>query len=411
VLNGGEQRAFGTAASPQVAERVLRQGRTWNDRAYVVNDWYVSAYEPIRNGENEIVGMLHVGMLQDVFNETRDRVIISFFAIATFGFLAIILTTYIMIRRITNPLVHMAGVARRITAGRFDQEVFTDLPGELGFLAESFNTMQFSLREMHADLEEWASTLEDKVAQRTEELVRMQARVAQAEHLASLGMLSAGVAHEINNPLGGILALTSLALEDTPPEDPRHENLQEVVRQTERCRNIVKGLLEFSRQSSSDQEPVDINEVLVKTLNLIESQALFFNVEVVREWQQDMPPVEGDRSELQQVFMNLIVNAVQSMSEKGVIRLATRYDEAADQVEVSVADTGRGIPRELIDRIFDPFFTTKASGQGTGLGLSIAYGIITKHGGTIVVESELGAGTRFTVRFPASRLVASEGMG
>jgi len=408
VAGPGGGRAIGTLASPEVAGRVLGEGLTWNGRARVVNDWYVSAYEPIRNSRSQVVGMLHVGILQQVFSETRDRVIISFFAIASIGFLIIILTTWVLIRRITNPLVHMAAVARRITTGRFDQEVFTDLPGELGFLAESFNAMQFSLREMHADLEDWAATLEEKVAQRTEELVRMQARVAQSEHLASLGMLSAGVAHEINNPLGGILALTALALEDTPPEDPRHENLEEVVRQTERCRNIVKGLLEFSRQSETHQEPVDITDVLIKTLSLIESQALFFNVQVVREWQEDLPPVEGDRSELQQVFMNLVVNAVQSMAEKGTIRIITRYDQAADQVEVAVADDGRGIPRELIDRIFDPFFTTKASGQGTGLGLSIAYGIITKHGGTIAVESEIEVGTRFTVRFPAKHLAGSE---
>jgi len=133
-------------------------------------------------------------------------------------------------------------------------------------------------------------------------------------------------------------------------------------------------------------------------------------VNPVREWQQDLSPVEGDRSELQQVFMNLIVNAVQSMAEKGTIRIGTRSDASTDQVEVSVADTGRGIPRELVDRIFDPFFTTKASGQGTGLGLSIAYGIITKHGGTIAVESELGEGIRFTVRFP-TRLDPSEAGG
>ena len=409
VAGAGGARAIGTLASPQVARRVLGEGLTWNDRVYVVNDWYVSAYEPIRNSRNQVVGMLHVGILQQVFSETRDRVIFSFFAIASIGFLLIILTTWILIRRITNPLVHMAAVAQRITTGRFDHEVFTDLPGELGVLAESFNVMQFSLREMHADLEEWAATLEEKVAQRTEELVRMQTRVAQAEHLASLGMLSAGVAHEINNPLGGILALTSLTLEDTPPEDARHENLEEVVRQTERCRNIVKGLLEFSRQSDTHQEPVDINEVLVKTLNLIESQALFFNVEVVREFQQDLPAVDGDRSELQQVFMNLIMNAVQSM-EKGTIRIGTRIDPAADQVEVSVADTGHGIPRELLDRVFDPFFTTKASGKGTGLGLSIAYGIITKHGGTIAVESELAVGTRFTIRFPALQPAGTEAL-
>ncbi|NJD09244.1 MAG: HAMP domain-containing protein [Gemmatimonadetes bacterium] len=401
-------RAIGTVASAEVSRRVLQEGRTWNDRAYVVSDWYVSAYEPIRNARHQVIGMLYVGMLQSVFTQTRDRVILLFLVIAGMGFLAIIFTTYYMIRRVTKPLVDMAAVARRITTGRFDQEVFTDLPGELGVLGESFNAMQFSLREMHADLEDWASTLEDKVAQRTEELVRMQARVAQSEHLASLGMLSAGVAHEINNPLGGILALTSLTLEDIPSENPCRENLEEVVRQAERCRNIVKGLLEFSRQSETHREPVDINDVLARTLNLIESQALFFNVDVVREWQLDLPAVEGDRSELQQVFMNLIVNAVQSMAEKGTIRIRTRYDQAADQVEVRVSDTGHGIPRELIARIFDPFFTTKASGQGPGLGLSIAYGIVTKHGGTIAVESEPGVGTSFTIRFPATDAAAPE---
>jgi two-component system NtrC family sensor kinase len=395
------KRAIGTLASAEVAERVLAQGGVWNDRAFVVNDWYVSAYEPIRDGRGAIIGMLHVGILHSMFTAIRDRVIISFFAIATLGFLSIILTTYFMIRSVTRPLVQMAAISRRITSGHFDQHVRTDLPGELGFLAENFNAMQVSLQQMHADLEDWGRTLEEKVAQRTEELIRMRARVAQSEHLASLGMLSAGVAHEINNPLGGILALTCLTLEDLPPDDPRRENLDEVVRQTERCRDIVKGLLEFSRQSELHRERVDLNEVLARTLALVENQALFFNVTVVREWQEDLPPVAGDSSELQQVFMNLIVNAVLAMDEKGTVTLCTGFDAVSDEVEVRVADNGRGIPPDVIDRIFDPFFTTKASGQGTGLGLSIVYGIVTKHEGSITVDSEPGRGTTFTVRFPA----------
>lgn len=395
-------RATGTLASREVADAVLNEGRTWNDRAFVVDKWYVSAYEPIRNGQGTIIGMLHVGILNDLFAATRDRVLISFYVIAFIGFLAIIAATYLIIRRITNPLVHMAIAARRITAGRFDTEVRSDLPGEIGLLAESFNRMLASLRQMRADLEEWGRTLEEKVEHRTEELVGMRARVAQAEHLASLGMLSAGVAHEINNPLGGILALTSLTLEDTPAEDPRHENLVEVVRQTERCRAIVKGLLEFSRQSDTEQERVDLNEVLARTLNLIEKQALLFNVRVERHWQTDLPPVLGDRSELQQVFMNLIINAVQAMREQGTIALETSHDVTTDEVVVRVRDTGSGIPATAIDRVFDPFFTTKDSGQGTGLGLSIAYGIITKHGGDIDVESTVGQGSCFTVRLPVA---------
>jgi two-component system NtrC family sensor kinase len=397
------RRAAGTLASDEVADAVLADGRTWNDRAFVVDKWYVSAYEPIRNSTGTIIGMLHVGILNDLFAATRDRVLISFYVIAFIGFLAIIAATYLIIRRITDPLVHMAVAARRITEGRFDMEVPSDQPGEVGVLAESFNRMLESLRQMRADLEEWGRTLEEKVEHRTEELVGMRARVTQAEHLASLGMLSAGVAHEINNPLGGILALTSLTLEDTPPADPRRENLEEVVRQTERCRAIVKGLLEFSRQPiSTEQERVDLHEVLEKTLSLIENQALLFNVHVERVWHDDLPPVMADRSELQQVFMNLVINAVQAMREQGTITLETEHDVAADEAVVRVRDTGAGIPMEAIDRIFDPFFTTKASGQGTGLGLSIAYGIVKKHGGDIEVESAVGKGTCFTVRFPVS---------
>lgn len=397
------RRAGGTLASDEVAEAVLADGHTWNDRAFVVDKWYVSAYEPIRNSAGTIIGMLHVGILNDLFAATRDRVLISFYAIAFIGFLGIIAATYLIIRRITDPLVHMAVAARRITEGRFDMEVPSDQPGEVGVLAESFNRMLESLRQMRADLEEWGRTLEEKVEHRTEELVGMRARVTQAEHLASLGMLSAGVAHEINNPLGGILALTSLTLEDTPPADPRRENLEEVVRQTERCRAIVKGLLEFSRQPiSTEQERVDLQEVLEKTLSLIENQALLFNVHVERHWHDDLPAVMADRSELQQVFMNLVINAVQAMREQGTITLETEHDVAADEVVVRVRDTGAGIPMEAIDRIFDPFFTTKASGQGTGLGLSIAYGIVKKHGGDIEVESVVGQGTCFTVRFPVS---------
>ncbi len=249
---------------------------------------------------------------------------------------------------------------------------------------------------MKGDLEEWGRTLEEKVRERTEELVAMQARVAQSERLASVGMLAAGVAHEINNPLGGILALSSLAVEDMKPDDPARPNLEEVVRQTERCRDIVKGLLEFSRQSRAGTEAVNVNEVLEGTLSLVGGQAQFFNIEIVRDWDPAIPQVLADRSQLQQVFTNLLVNAAQAMDERGTITLSTRYSPSDGHVEIRVADTGRGIPAEMIDRIFDPFFTTKESGKGTGLGLSIVYGIVTKHGGTT-----------FTVRFPAAEAPAA----
>jgi len=232
--------------------------------------------------------------------------------------------------------------------------------------------------------------------------------VAQSERLASLGMLAAGVAHEVNNPLGGILALTGLTIEDLPKDDPHRENLEEVIRQTERCRDIVKGLLEFSRQSKGNTEAVDLNKVLQDTLSLIGKQALFFNINVVCQLEPELPPVVADRSQFQQVFINILMNAVQAMNERGTITIMTRHKSADHSVEVAISDTGKGIPPEDIDRIFDPFFTTKEGGRGTGLGLSIAYGIVTTHGGSICVQSEAGKGSTFTIRIPAAVAVRSE---
>jgi two-component system NtrC family sensor kinase len=396
------ERAVGTRAPAEVRDAVLEQGAIWRGRAFVVKDWYISEYAPIRNYAGDAVGMLSVGILESTYTAIRDRVILSFFGIATIGFLLIIGITYYMIRNIIRPIGEMVGATRNIIAGRFDQEVRSDSPSEIALLAQSFNAMLKSLRQMKGDLEEWGRTLEEKVKQRTEELVAMQARVAQSERLASLGMLAAGVAHEVNNPLGGILALTVLSVEDMREDDPNRENLEEVVRQTERCRDIVRGLLEFSRQSKGNTEPVDLNAVLEDTLSLVGKQAMFFNIHVVERLDPQLPPVLADRSQFQQVFMNILMNAVQAMDERGTITIMTRHEAVADSVEVAISDTGHGIPPEQIDRIFDPFFTTKASGQGTGLGLSIAYGIVTTHRGTISVQSEVGIGSTFTIRMPVA---------
>ena len=405
VTTTAGHRAIGTRAPREVSDAVLKHGEIWRGRAFIVKDWYISEYAPIRNYAGQAVGMLSVGILENTYTGIRNRVILSFMNIALSGFLLILGITYYMIGNITRPIGEMVAATRNIIAGRFDQEVRSNSPGEIALLAESFNAMLKSLRQMKADLEEWGRTLEEKVKQRTEELVAMQARVAQSERLASLGMLAAGVAHEINNPLGGILSLTALTVEDMPQDDPNRENMAEVIRQTERCRDIVRGLLEFSRQSKGNFEPVDLNKVLQDTLSLLETQALFFNIEVVWNLDPELPRVMADRSQFQQVFMNILVNAVQAMNERGAITLATSYDRSGKSVEVAISDTGQGIPTEQIDRIFDPFFTTKESGHGTGLGLSIAYGIVTTHRGTISVESEPAKGSTFTIRMPVEEEV------
>jgi two-component system NtrC family sensor kinase len=404
VMTSGGERAVGTRVSEQVYDRVLGRGEESSGRAFVVNDWYISGYEPIRNLEGKIIGILYVGLLEKAYTSIRDQVILSFFGIATVGFLFIIGITYYEIRSITRPLGEMAAATREIAAGRFDREVHAHSAGEIALLAESFNTMVRSLRQMRSDLEEWGRTLEEKVKQRTEELAAIQARVAQSDRLASLGKLSAGVAHEINNPLGAIMSLTALTLEDLTNEDPNRENLAEVIRQTERCRDIVRGLLEFARQSEVYMEPADLNKILLDTLALVERQSMFFNINVVKDWDPELPPVMADRSQLQQVFTNILMNAVQAMEERGTVTIVTRHLRAERIVEVRITDTGCGISEDKIGRIFDPFFTTKASGQGTGLGLSIAYGIVTSHGGNITAQSEAGKGSTFIIRLPAAAL-------
>jgi two-component system NtrC family sensor kinase len=396
-------RAVGTRVSAPVRAAVLERGLPWRDRAFVVNDWYITAYDPIRNLKGDVIGILYVGVLEAGYAAIRNRVILSFFALATVGFLLIIGITYVMISNMTRPIGEMVAATQNITAGRLDQEVQADAQGELALLADSFNTMLASLRQMRADLEEWGRTLEVKVAERTDQVMEMQVRVAQSERLASLGMLAAGVAHEVNNPLGGILALTALTLEDLPADHPDRHNLEVVVRQTERCRDIVKGLLDFSRQSDATMEQLEINAVLDQTLALVGQQASFLNVKVVRDLTPDLPPVTGDRSQIQQVILNILVNAVQAMGERGTLTLTTHPGAGGREVEIRIADTGCGIPPDVIDRIFDPFFTTKQGGQGTGLGLAIAYGIVTRHRGHISVQSEVGRGTTFTIRLPAAR--------
>lgn len=394
------ERAIGTRISAEVAEAVLTRGVRWTSRAFVVNDWYISEYEPIKDYNGKTVGILYVGLLEKAYTSIRNKVIFTFMIVATLGFFIIVGISYLITRSITKPLSEMVSVTQSIATGDLDRRIVVKSKDEIGLLALSFNKMVASLQRMRGELEDWANTLEQKVKARTEELAAMQNTLVQSQRLASLGKLAAGIAHEINNPLGGILVLSSLVLEDLKEPDPHRENLQEVIKQTMRCRDIVKGLLQFSRQEEGRTEYVKVNTILNSTLSLIEKQALFHNVEVIKNFDPELPEVLGDGSQLQQVFMNIVLNAVQAMKEIGVLTITTCLDPKNDMVVIEIADTGPGIPDDIIDRIFDPFFTTKEVGEGTGLGLSIAYGIITKHHGRMTVKSKVGEGAIFTIKLP-----------
>ena len=235
-------------------------------------------------------------------------------------------------------------------------------------------------------------------------LQEAQMRLIQTEKMASLGSLAAGVAHEINNPLGGILIYASLLMEDFENgDDPRVQDLKRIVDEGTRCKEIVKSLLEFGRQTESKFEPVDTNKAINDGLFFLENQALFHNVQIVKHLDPSIPLIQGDPNQIKQVFMNMMVNAAEAMSEGGgTLTITTGINPDESSITISFKDTGMGIPPEIQSKIFDPFFTTKEVGKGTGLGLSTSYGIIQSHHGSIEVESKVGEGTTFNIVLPVS---------
>lgn len=231
---------------------------------------------------------------------------------------------------------------------------------------------------------------------------RLQQEVIQQEKMAAIGMLAGGVAHEINNPLGGILAFTQLIMRDLKSEDPLKSDLSEIERAAVRCKKIVADLLDFSRASSGkDIQNLDINVLIEKIVPFIKAEIKALNIDLKLETEKNLPSIYGNANRLQQVVLNLLTNACQAMPSGGNLFVKTYANNG--RVCVEVEDTGCGISKENISKVFDPFFTTKPAGKGTGLGLSISYRIVKEHEGTIDVDSEHGRGTKFIVRLPASK--------
>lgn len=249
------------------------------------------------------------------------------------------------------------------------------------------------------------------IRKRDEKNQLLNDQLIQASKLASMGEISAKVAHELNSPLGGILIYANLLLEDIPSEDPKQKDLKEIIDQTLRCKEIVKDLLEFSRKSAHQRVSCSINQSIRQTVDLLSKQSLIQSplflgpivqpsVQVVMEIDPDLPLISADPNRLNQILVNLIINAVDAMEGKGTLTLRTYQRPSEKKAVLEVSDTGVGIPPENIPKIFEPFFTTKEVGKGTGLGLSTVYGIVQEHGGSIEVRSEVGQGTTFVLEFP-----------
>ena len=234
------------------------------------------------------------------------------------------------------------------------------------------------------------------------ELEDTQLQLLQAEKMASLGKLAAGVAHQINNPLGGITLFAKLMQEEYTLEKGAREDLDRILRDAERARNTVKELLEFTRQTRHLMQPNNINEALTRTLFLLENQTLFQNIDIRKDFQTALPPVSSDAQQLYHLLMNIILNAAQAMKGKGVLTLKTYYRTEQSRVCIEISDTGPGIPEEALPHIFEPFFTTKDEGKGTGLGLSLAYNIVESHGGRMSARNNPQKGATFIIELPST---------
>jgi two-component system NtrC family sensor kinase len=326
-----------------------------------------------------------------------------------------ILLSVTLVKMIASPINTLVEATELIASGDLSQRVRMQTDQELERLASAFNTMCDSLEKTQKELELHNQNLESMIRERTQKLEQAQRQVIQAEKMAAVGQLAAGVAHELNNPLGGILGYAQFALEkisdgrlagDDVTAFSRY--LADIELQARRCKMIVKNLLKFSRSSDSVEfEMVDVNAALEETFVFTSHQMGMKDIRLHKEIQPDLPKIFGNVNSLQQVFTNIVINSMQSMPNGGDLTIRTSFNspigEFGGAVAITFQDTGGGIAEENRSKIFEPFFTTKKVGEGTGLGLSVSYGIVKEHGGDIKVESTIGVGSTFTVVLPIVR--------
>jgi len=361
--------------------------------------------------DQSVLGVLDIVYSLDEIDRTlRGNVIIIGALSLGFVIFALLAINFFVWRLIHVPLRDLETGARRLSSGNLEQPIPVRSEDEFGELAASFNSMTAALRNSQQELREWGRTLEEKVEKRTRELRVAEAEAARGEKLASVGLLAAGIAHELNNPLTGILTFSHLIREKMPDGSPDAEDLDLVIRETKRCAAIIRRLLDFAREKTPEKKFADLNQIIEDTVRIVERPANLRDIEITMDLDRDLPPAWVDADLIKQVIMNMLVNAQHAIEEKGSITIRSGRAPVAmspepgakpvPMVELSIIDTGCGIPEKNLKRIFDPFFTSKALGKGTGLGLSVSHGIVSAHGGSIKVESTVAEGSTFRVYLP-----------
>jgi len=373
VLDEAGQRAIGTRVSQQVFEQVLVKEQPFTGQAYVVNETYITRYDPLLDHNGHVVGILYVGARQAVFQQLVDsfgrRVLLTAGATLLVSALLAVPLSW----GITRPLTSLAEATRQVADGDWSVRVPTRGPAETSILADSFNTMVETLKDTRDQL-------------------------VQKEKLASVGQLAAGVAHEINNPLASVLLYADILRRDAPEENrQQREDLEMIVREATRCRTIVRDLLNFARQNEVLAQDTDMNALLRELAQEMGKKESYRNITLVEDLDPDLPLIQADPLQLRQVLLNLANNAAEAMPDGGRLTLRTRKGSMPGYISLEVEDTGVGIPPENMSKLFTPFFTTKPIGKGTGLGLAIIYGIVKMHQGQISVRSEVGKGTTFAI--------------
>jgi len=402
LLKNGE-RAIGTFVSEEVAEAVLEHGNTWLARARVVDEWYLTAYEPIRDYRGQPVGALYVGLLEAPFSGLKRRASLLLVGLLALGCGSGYLLAHYVARRIARPIVKLEDSARRIASGERDVPLPETDDDEVGLLTTSFRHMTAALKSNEEELNRLNQELERKVFKRTSELeaksvelMRTQQDLLRAEKLAAIGELASGVAHEINNPAAIIRGNIELLLDQLPDDHPARDEAEEILKQTERVSRITHNMLTFAREQQIKPEQVYVNKILEDVLAQVRHQEPLQDVDIETDLDQNIPPVMADAERLRQVFTNIVLNALQALEGQGKLKVTSRVE--GSDVEIRFEDNGPGIAENIKEKVFNPFFTTKST--GTGLGLSVSYGIIKALKGSLSVQNNLTAGATFKIVLP-----------